>query len=220
MNFDLGRTGYLFVVEGIDGSGKTTVCLMVVEALRKEGVHVIHLREPTSESKWGQEIRLRSPKGELTPDEELTLFIKDREWNAKNRISPALAEGKVVIMDRYFFATGAYQTTSTGIPWEDILKRNREEIHAPEPDMVFILDVSVEIGLRRIGGREEDLNQQFEQYDRLLRVRQAYLEMVERDTGNLVLVDASRDLEVVYFDVLQQIIRYIGNEKHLERGKN
>jgi dTMP kinase len=209
LDLEMDRKGYLFVIEGIDGSGKTTICLRVAEALRGDGLPVVHLREPTSESKWGQEIRERSPRGELTPDEELNLFIRDREWNAKNRIRPALDEGKVVLMDRYFFATGAYQTTSTGIPWEAILKRNREEIHAPEPDIVFILDVSVETGLERIGGREENRNQQFEQYDRLLRVRQAYLEMVERDTGNLVLVDATRGLDDVYFDVLQQIIRYI-----------
>ena len=207
------RQGHLFVLEGIDGSGKTTVCLRVEQHLLGLGYNVVRLREPTSESKWGQEIRERSPRGELTPEEELTLFIKDRDWNATNRIRPALSKGQIVLMDRYFFATGAYQTTSTGISWEEILRRNREEISAPEPDIVFILDVSVEQGLQRIGGREEDRNQQFEQYDRLLKVRQAYLEMVERDSGNLVFIDASRDLEFVYNDVLQHIIRWIEIKK-------
>jgi dTMP kinase len=212
---DLGETypGCLFVLEGIDGSGKTTVCLQIEEVLKNEGHDVVKLREPTSESEWGREIRERSPRGELTPDEELTLFIKDRAWNAENRIRPALAEGRIVLLDRYFFATGAYQTTSTGLPWEEILKRNREGINAPEPDIVFILDVPVELGLQRIGGREEDRNQQFEQHDRLLKVRQAYLEMVERDSGNLVLIDASRDLESVFGDVLQHIISHIEGKK-------
>ncbi|MFX1369110.1 MAG: dTMP kinase [Promethearchaeota archaeon] len=208
---DLGETqpGCLFVLEGIDGSGKTTVCLEIEESLKNQGYDVVRLREPTSESEWGREIRERSPRGELTPDEELTLFIQDRAWNAENRIRPALAEGRIVLMDRYFFATGAYQTTSTGISWEEILRRNREGINAPEPDIVFILDVPVDLGLKRIGGREEDRNQQFEQHDRLLRVRQAYLEMVERDSGNLVLIDASRDLNTVFGDVLQHIISHI-----------
>ncbi|MHA2004609.1 MAG: dTMP kinase [Candidatus Thorarchaeota archaeon] len=169
----------LFVLEGVDGAGKTAVCDQLVDVLSVEGHDVIRLREPTDENEWGQEIRARSPKGELTPQEELELFIRDREWHVQNRILPALESGKIILMDRYFFATGAYQSTSTGLHWKEILRRNREEISAPEPDIVFILDVPIETGLKRVSERKGSLNAQFEQYDRLVKVRKASLSMQE-----------------------------------------
>lgn len=197
--------GLLFVLEGIDGSGKTAVCESLVSLLTKEGHGVLALREPTNLSKWGLEIRARSVSGELTPDEELELFIRDREWHIKNRILPALRAGRIVVMDRYFFATGAYQSTSTGIHWKDILRRNREEIHAPEPDLVLLLDVPANIGLQRVLGRKCQMNEQFEKLDRLVRVREAYLEMARQDTANFFVIDATQPLEQVVSEVHQRI---------------
>ncbi len=198
--------GKLFVLEGVDGGGKTTVCESVVERLRSDGHEVVKLTEPTRESHWGQEIRERSALGELTPEEELELFLRDREWHIKNKIQPALNAAKIVLMDRYFFATGAYQSASTGLHWREILRRNREEIHAPEPDIVFILDVPVRVGLERVTSRELTLNQQFEQHDRLVKVRQAYLEMVSQDSARFSVIDATKNLEEVVDEVYQQII--------------
>jgi dTMP kinase len=206
--------GRLFVLEGVDGAGKTAVCDRLVDLLNDEDYDVIRLREPTNENRWGQEIRARSPKGELTPQEELELFIRDREWHVQNRILPALESGKIILMDRYFFATGAYQSTSTGLHWKDILKRNREEISAPEPDIVFILDVPVETGLKRVSERKGSFNEQFEQYDRLVRVRKAYLEMTQGDTGNFVFVDATKGLEIVVAEVHYYITKYIQERKN------
>ncbi|UCE09811.1 MAG: dTMP kinase [Candidatus Thorarchaeota archaeon] len=203
------RNGWLFVLEGVDGAGKTAVCNRVVEMLTQDGHQVTRIREPTDESKWGKEIRARSPKGELTPSEELELFIRDREWNVANRILPALAAGKVVLMDRYFFATGAYQTVSTGLPWQEILERNREEIGAPEPDIIFILDLPAEVGLERALGREGDRNEQFEQIERLISVRLAYLEMSKQDHGTYIVVDATQSLETVVLEVFSAIKQVI-----------
>ncbi|UCH04502.1 MAG: dTMP kinase [Candidatus Thorarchaeota archaeon] len=201
--------GKLFVFEGVDGGGKTSVCDSVAEILRSEGHEVVKLTEPTRESQWGREIRERSAFGELTPGEELELFLRDREWHIKNRIKPALDAAKIVLMDRYFFASGAYQSTSTGLHWREILRRNREEIHAPEPDIVFILDLPVEVGLERVSTRKLTLNQQFEQYDRLVKVRQAYLEMVSEDSGRFSIIDATKKLKEVVDEVHQQIIEFL-----------
>jgi len=201
--------GYLFVLEGIDGAGKTTVCDIVQARLTEQSFDVIRLREPTNLSPWGKEIRERSPRGELTPDEELELFIKDRDWHIQNRILPSLEAGKIVLMDRYFFATGAYQCTSTGLPWQEILRKNREEINAPEPDIVFILDISADEGLSRVFGSRGEKNEQFEQYERLVLVRSAYLEMAENDSGNYVVVDASMELDEVVNSVYNTIHTYI-----------
>ncbi|MFW9768488.1 MAG: dTMP kinase [Candidatus Thorarchaeota archaeon] len=203
------RTGHLFVLEGIDGSGKTCACERLVGLLRSEGHEVVYLREPTKESKWGIEISKRSPNGELTPEEELELFIRDREWHIANRILPALTEGKIVLLDRYFFATGAYQSTVMDLHWSEILRRNREGISAPEPDIVFILDVPAEIGLERATGRTGIANQQFEKLDRLIKVRQNYLEMAESDTANYIIIDSNNPLEQVVEEIHKIIVETI-----------
>jgi dTMP kinase len=203
------RKGFLFVLEGIDGSGKSSACVKLRDMLESEGHDVVLLREPTNESKWGKEIRSRSPRGELSPVEELELFICDREWHVQNRIQPALDVGKLVLLDRYFFATGAYQSESTGISWEEILKRNREEIHAPEPDLIFILDVDAELGLARATGRENKANLQFERLERLVKVRATYLEIAEHDIGNFKIIDAEKPLDDVVEEVHQEIIQTV-----------
>lgn len=195
------RKGFLFVLEGIDGSGKTCACKDLEKKLQSDGYNVVYLREPTNESPWGKEMRERSPRGELTPEEELELFIRDREWHIANRIQPALEEGKVVLMDRYFFATGAYQSTVMDLHWSEILRRNREGISAPEPDIVFILDVPAEIGLERATGRTGKANLQFEKLDRLVKVRQAYLEISENDSGTFELIDAKNPLDQVVDEI-------------------
>jgi dTMP kinase len=193
--------GFLFVLEGIDGSGKTCASKELVKRLQSDGYDVVYLREPTKESPWGKKIGERSPAGELTPEEELELYSKDREWHIANRIQPALEAGKVVIMDRYFFASGAYQSTVLDLHWREILQINREELSAPEPDIVFILDVPAGIGLERATGRTGKANLQFEKLDRLVKVRQAYLEMIENDTATFELIDAKNPLDQVVDEI-------------------
>jgi len=210
--------GFLFVLEGIDGAGKTAAAQLLEKELRARGLDVVRLREPTSESKWGKEIRDRSVKGELDPEEELNLFMRDRRWHVTNKILPYLREGKIVLLDRYFFASGAYQTTSTGIHWSEILRRNREEIHAPEPDIVFLLDVPVEVGLSRLGGRSGDVNLQFEKRGRLEKVRQAYLEMAEHDSANFVVIDARASLQEVVTQILDAILELVNRHRSARKA--
>ena len=193
--------GFLFVIEGIDGSGKTCACKELEKRLQSIGYDVVHLREPTTESQWGKEIRARSPAGELSPDEELDLYTKDREWHIANRILPALEKGKVVLMDRYFFASGAYQSTVLNLHWSEILRINREDISAPEPDIVFILDVPAEIGLERATERTGKANLQFEKIERLVKVRKNYLEMIETDSATFKLIDSKNPLDQVIDEI-------------------
>lgn len=209
MTIESIHKGFLFVLEGIDGSGKTCACKELVTRLQSDGYDVILLREPTHESEWGKEIRARSPAGELSPEEELELYTRDREWHIANRIQPALEQRKVVLMDRYFFASGAYQSTVLDIHWSTILQINREELRAPEPDIVFVLDVPAEIGLERATGRTGIANLQFEKLERLVNVRQNYLEMVEQDIGNFKVIDARKSLELVVDEVYNDIIQGI-----------
>jgi len=206
---EFDRKGFLFVLEGIDGSGKTCACGELVTKLQTDGYDVIRLREPTIESEWGKKIRKKSPTGELSPEEELDLYSKDRMWHIANRINPALEDGKVILMDRYFFASGAYQSTVLDLHWSEILELNRTKLAAPEPDIVFILDVPADIGLERATRRTGKANLQFEKLDRLVKVRQNYLEMVEQDSGTFKVIDACQSLEKVVNEVYYEIIQGI-----------
>lgn len=144
------RSGFLIVLEGIDGSGKSTQARLLARKLKKEGFAVLLLREPTR-GRWGRQIKAKAKTAAfLDPQEELGLFLRDREDNVKRNILPALNQGKIVILDRYYFSTMAYQG-ARGLDPSYIKKLN--EAFAPKPDAVFILHLPVAEGLKRISHR-------------------------------------------------------------------
>ncbi|MFC2168786.1 dTMP kinase, partial [Acidobacteriota bacterium] len=164
------KKGILIVFEGIDGSGKSTQVQILKKILADKNLDVIIFREP-SQSPWGQKIRENAAFSDsLTPQEELDLFVKDRKDNVQKNIKPALARNKIVLLDRYYFSTIAYQ----GAKGIDVVKiRTLNEKFVVRPDMVFILDVDAEKGLQRIQGRKnKDLL--FERQDFLVDVRKIF----------------------------------------------
>jgi dTMP kinase len=145
------KKGFLFVVEGIDGAGKSTQVRMLLRKLRARGFDAVALREPTR-GKWGREIRRKAKRaGSLTPAQELDLFLRDRRENVAENIRPGLAQGRILILDRYYFSTIAYQGAKGLDP---AMIRRRNECFAPRPDLVFIMDLPAGRGLRRIEGRK------------------------------------------------------------------
>lgn len=146
------KKGILLVLEGIDGSGKSTQARRLKKKLQALGLEVELFREP-SRGKWGREIKKKARLPDsLTPEEELELFQKDREENVRKNIRPSLEARRVVILDRYYFSTIAYQGAK-GIDRQRIKRMN--EKFAPQPDAVFILDVDAEKGLGRIRHRKK-----------------------------------------------------------------
>ena len=130
----------------------------------------VFFREPTR-GRWGREIkRLAARADSLTPAEELELFVKDRRENVENNLRPALAAGKVVVLDRYYFSTIAYQGAK-GIDARRIRRMN--EAFAVRPDLVIILDVDVSAGLARIADRKSR-DELFEREDYLVRVARIF----------------------------------------------
>jgi dTMP kinase len=123
---------------------------LLAEALRGRGLEVVTSKEPT-EGPHGQTLRESMTQGRLSPEEELALFHNDRRDHIEKLIRPALAEGKVVILDRYYFSTMAYQS-ARGFDVAAIRAEN--EAFAPEPDWVFVLDLPVDEALARIGNRD------------------------------------------------------------------
>ncbi len=141
-----GRRGSFIVFEGIDGSGKSTQVARLVDALREAGQDVLETREPT-DGPAGRRIR-EMLKGEqrVAPEQELAWFFEDRAEHVRDVIEPALEAGKVVVCDRYYLSTVAYQGAG-GLDWRAILADS--EARFPAPDLVLLLEVTPEGGLTR-----------------------------------------------------------------------
>ncbi|NHJ32401.1 MAG: dTMP kinase, partial [Asgard group archaeon] len=137
------RKGIFIAFEGIDGTGKTTMALNLKERLEKLGYSVVIYKEPTNETEAGKKIRASYLEERATLEQELEWFIEDREWNVNTRILPALAENKIVFLDRYFFSTACYQGVRKSKDWISILELNRKKF--PEPDLTIIFDLDVQV---------------------------------------------------------------------------
>ena len=196
------KKGVLIVFEGIDGTGKTTQADLLAEALREDGYTVARFQEP-SQSRWGREIRSKAVhENALTPEEELDLFQKDRRDNLKRNIRPALVRKEVVVLDRYYFSTIAYQGAK-GIDPERIRRINLEFVVLP--DMVFILDIDPKAGLKRTEDRKtRDLL--FEREDYLEEVRSLF----RRFTGpNIVHMDAGLPVDRLHHRICETVLDHL-----------
>lgn len=193
-------SGRLIVVEGIDGAGKSSVLPALAEQCTALGREYVLSREPTN-GPWGAKLRASALEGRLTLEEELDLFIKDRREHVEQVIAPALQAGKIVLLDRYFFSTAAYQGARGADP-QAILAANRT--FAPEPDLVLLLDLTPARALSRVRGRgSEDA---FEEETSLARVREIFLSLVEK---NWVVIDADRSPEIVRDDCAATLSRLL-----------
>lgn len=190
-------------MEGVDGSGKSTVCRRVAEALRSEGYRVETTAEPTSE---GIGAFIRSGKaGRISQRAESLLFVADR-YEHTDSIMEKVSEGAVVICDRYYASTVAYQSAkldgdSADIGW---LKRLCEPF-VQRPDAVVLLDVDPEVSMARVESRGEE-ESKFESIRFQNQVRDRYLDLAEE--YGFEVVDASRPEDEVFDDVMK-IIREV-----------
>lgn len=165
------KRGYLIALEGVDGTGKSTQSQLLVDYLKSRGYDVISLREPTN-GVWGQKIRkiLTDGRGDLTPEEELQYFINDRKDDVEWNIAPSLAQGKIVVIDRYYYSTAAYQG-ALGFDPKKIIEDN--EVFAPRPDIVFIVQGSLGESFKRIKQGRDGFSS-FEKRDYLEKVKNIF----------------------------------------------
>lgn len=161
----------LISFEGIDGAGKTTQAALLVARLRERGMAVTTSREPTG-GPHGMAIREAAQRGvRLPPEEELALFLLDRQQHVEQVIRPALDRGDVVILDRYVHSTAAYQGGADPARTLALLERQRS--WAPWPDLTIWLQVSPEEAVRRIDARGAGVTA-FERLDNLRQVDLGY----------------------------------------------
>ncbi|HEY3861565.1 MAG TPA: dTMP kinase [Verrucomicrobiae bacterium] len=169
MNRSHPFAGYFIAIEGIDGAGKTTQAHFLQERLQEKKLCVIRTKEPTT-GPYGQILRDSAVTGRLSLEEEVEMFLKDRREHVETVINPALRDGHVVIVDRYYFSTMAYQG-ARGMDPEELMRRNEQ--FAPEPDLLVILDLDPKLGLQRIRTRGDRANH-FERTDTLKKAREIF----------------------------------------------
>jgi len=166
------KKGVLIAFEGIDGAGKSTQAELLYQRLKEANFKVIISKEPT-EGEWGQKIKrlLKQGRRDIQPQEELEWFLRDRYQHVAKVIIPNLKKKKIIILDRYYFSTMAYQG-SLGINPEEIEKRNLE--FAPEPDLLFLIQLTPYLGIKRIKRKREKEVDFFERESYLLKVSKIF----------------------------------------------
>jgi len=193
--------GFFIVVEGIDGAGKTVISQKLVEFLRSRGYEAVYTYEPFDSH---YVFALKNYYSFLRDAylDALT-YAADRIVHLKTVILPHLARGSIVVCDRYYYSSVAYQTAQ-GAPMEWVLEVNKIMV---EPDIAVYLDVDPVTALARKRGSTS----RFPEYENetfLESVRRVYLELVNR--GMLVMIDARRELEEVFNEVLSIVLSKLG----------
>jgi dTMP kinase len=201
--------GKFITLEGIEGSGKTVQLHLLEEELKKRNVRFLITQQPGG-TPFGKEVRqilLQKEGAQREPTAELLLYLADRYQHLKEVIEPTLAQGLHVICDRYHDATMAYQGHARGIGFA-IVDQLAEILALAIPDLTLVLDVEVEIGLKRARERNQQANSdtwgrfEAEDLDFHRRVREGYQLLVQRAPDRVLLVDASGTPEEVFEKLL------------------
>lgn len=193
--------GKFIVIEGLDGSGKTTQTKIIVDKLMKKGINVVNHAEPTN-GEYGKICRqILSGNKKCTKSELALLFTADRidhNVNEKDGINMHINNGDTVICDRYYYSTLAYQGVDVGVDWLKNLNLNCEEIR--KPDMCIFLDLTPEKSLERIyANRSSDQIEIYETKDYLTNIRRRFYNCLEsmKDSENIVIINADGTVEEV-----------------------
>jgi len=194
----LMKRGFLIVIEGIDGAGKTTHARKLVRWLRKKGIRTRYTFEPTRGA-IGRILEKMASKRKVDVRVEALLFAADRIDHLNKIIRPLLEKGFIIISDRYVHSSIAYQSITVGDQgWVEELNK-----FAEKPDLVILLDVDPETGLKRIKRKRA----RFERIEILKKVREKYLELAERE--GFKVINANRGVEEVFEDVKSSVEKFL-----------
>jgi len=197
------RTGLLIAFEGIDGTGKSTQIRFLAATLAQQGHPVVVTREPT-DGPYGRQIRaLFTSRDEISPARELELFMADRREHVREVVGPALRAGKIVLTDRYYLSTAAYQGAAGQDP-EAIIAAN--ETFAPVPDLVLLLTMTPAQSIHRISVLRGEALNDFEQESSLTRVAAIFAAL---DRPYIARIDGAGPIEQVRREVAARVGRLL-----------
>jgi dTMP kinase len=206
--------GKFISFEGIDGSGKSTQLRLLAGDLRYKGHNVLATAEPGG-TPLGRRLREAFLETEETvaPLAELLLFAADRAQHVEFLVKPALAEGKIVISDRYADATVAYQGAGRGFPDKIISQVVRLATGGLKPDLTLFFDLSIEKAIVRARARHNDEavrnRMDAETADFYERVREAYLQIAEQEPERFRVVDANGAVEEIHARVAEIVTAFL-----------
>ncbi len=193
--------------EGIDGVGKSTQLDMLEKHLIAQGREVVRTLEPGG-TELGQEIRhlLLHRKGDVAPRSEALLYAADRAHHVETKIKPALASGKVVLSDRYFDSSVAYQGAARELDVQEVKDISLWAIDRLLPDLTVLLDLPAQEAMNRRGnkGTEPDRLER-EQVEFFERARDEYLRMANEP--RFLVVDANLSPEQIHSQVLERVAK-------------
>lgn len=196
----------LFITfEGPEGAGKTTILKKIVERFQKQGIDILATREPGG-SHIAEQIRqviLNPEHTEMDARTEALLYAAARSQHFAEKIEPALAEGKIVLCDRFIDSSLAYQGVGRSLGINEVYDINVFAIGNKMPDCTILFDLEPEVGLARIHAHSErEINRlDVESLAFHHSVREAYLQLANKYSERIQIVDANRPIEVVVEDV-------------------
>ncbi|MFK4928403.1 dTMP kinase [Lactococcus petauri] len=201
--------GILISLEGPDGAGKTTVLQNILPELEKSSYKVLQTREPGG-VRVAEEIRniiLSTENTEIDSKTELMLFAAARRLHMQTKMLPALAAGKMVIVDRFIDSSVAYQGYGRELGVEPVNWLNEFATDGLKPDFTLYFDIDTDVALERImKNRADEVNRlDLERAEMHRKVRQGYLEIVKNEPERFVTIDASQELDKVVADTLTVI---------------
>jgi len=209
----LDKAGLFITFEGIDGSGKSTQIRKLREHLEAEGLDVDLIREPGGTA-IGEKIRsllLDKSNGEMSFETELLLYESARAQIVRERIIPALRAGRIVICDRFFDSTTAYQGYARGLNLSDVEFLNRWATGGLEPDLTFLLDLPAEVAYRRMEGRRSDSDRlEGAGYEFMDKVREGY-RMLCSANKRIIMIDATTSVDTI-FQIIQRKVWEVMNK--------
>ena len=197
-------SGKFIVLDGPDGCGKTTQCALLAQWLKENGVEVASLRDP-GDTAIGEKIRqiLLNPEHiAMSTATEAMLYMAARVQLWQEKIAPALAQKKCVVLDRWLSSTCAYQGHAGGFGINQVIKLAADSLGKPWPDLTVILDVDLETGVNRLSARPDRMEAKPREYHQ--KVRDGFLKLAGRQES-FHLVDATGDIETVHAKVIEVV---------------
>lgn len=200
---------YFITFEGIDGCGKTTQLERAFDYLTASGLTVYKLREPGS-TRVAEKIReiLLGKENPLSDITELLLYEAARSDIVEKEIKPLLKDGHIVLCDRFYDSTTAYQGYGRGLDIEMVRKLHRVAVGDLTPDLTLLFDLDLKTALTRRSQNPDRLESQPEAF--FERVRQGFLAIARDESDRVKVIDASRSVEAIFEEVKEQLAQQLG----------